>query len=112
MDTNQTKAFNDGAVIIDGAADIDRGADMDGGAVIDGAADIDGGAVIDSSSEKTDKSGAGRFTFSQIHKYLDNGTYPNSFDKSNKQALRKRSKYFKIVDGTLYYIGGGKHNSV
>ena len=64
MDTNQTKAFNDGAVVMDGA-------DMDGGA------DIDGGAVIDSSSEKTDKSGAGRFTFSPIHKYLYNGTYPN-----------------------------------
>ena len=51
----------------------------------------DGGAVINSSSEKTDKGGAGRFTFSQVHKYLYNETYPNSFEKSNKQALRKQS---------------------
>ena len=75
----------------------------------DTTAIIDGGAIIDSSSKKTDKRDAGRFTFSQIHKYLLHGIYPNLFDKSDKQALTKRSKYFQIADGNLYYVGGGKH---
>ena len=46
-----------------------------------------------------------RFTFSQIHQYL---TYPSDFQRSDKQALRKRSKFFKSSDGNLYYVGGGK----
>ena len=49
-----------------------------------------------------------RFTFSQIHQYLQYGTYPSDFHKSDKQALRKRSKFFKSSDGNLYYVGGGK----
>ena len=48
-----------------------------------------------------------RFTFSQIHKYLQFGTYPSDFQKSDKQALRKRSKFFKSSGGSLYYVGGG-----
>ena len=73
MDINQTTAFNDR-----GAADIDQGA------VIDGVADVN------SSSEKTDKGGAGRF--SQIQKY--NGTYLNSFDKEtyNRKHLKEKLK--------------------
>ena len=35
-------------------------------------------------------------------------TYPSDFHKSDKLALRKRSKFFKSVDGSLYYVGGGK----
>ena len=46
-----------------------------------------------------------RFTFSQIHQYLQYGTYPSDFQKSDKQALRKRSKFFKNADGKLYYVG-------
>ena len=50
--------------------------------------DIDGGVVIDSSSEKTNKGDTGRFTFLRsTNSYLFNGTYLNSFDKSDKQAL-------------------------
>ena len=49
-----------------------------------------------------------RFTFSQIHQYLQYGTYPSDFQKSDKQALRKRSKFFKSADGNLYYVGGCK----
>ena len=53
-----------------------------------------------------------RFTFSQIHQYLQYGTYPSDFHKSDKQALRKRSKFFKSADGNLYYVGGGKRGIV
>ena len=49
-----------------------------------------------------------RFTFSQIHQYLQYGTYPRHFQMSDKQALRKRSKFFKSADGNLYYVGGCK----
>ena len=48
------------------------------------------------------------FTFSQFHQYLQYGTYPSDFQKSDKQALRKRSKLIKSADGNLYYVGGGK----
>ena len=50
-----------------------------------------------------------RFTFDQIHQYLQFRTYPSHFLKSDKQALRKRCKYFKSSDGNLYYVGGGKY---
>ena len=46
-----------------------------------------------------------RFTFSQIHQYLQ---YASHFQMSDKQALRKRSKFFKSADGNLYYVGGCK----
>ena len=36
----------------------------------------------------------GWFTFKEIHKYLVQGVYPSSFSKSDKQALRKRAKFF------------------
>ena len=49
-----------------------------------------------------------RFTFSQIQQYLQYGTYPSDFQKSDKQALRKIFKFFKSSDGNLYYVGGGK----
>ena len=70
IDINQTTAFNDGGAVIDGAAD------------------------IDSSSEKTDKGCDRRLTFSQIQKYLYNGTYPNSFDKEtyNRKHLKEKLK--------------------
>ena len=34
----------------------------------------------------------GRFSFGKIHEY--GGVYPEGFTKENKQALRKRSKFF------------------
>ena len=49
-----------------------------------------------------------RFTFSQIHQYLQYGTYPSDFQKSDKHALWKRLKFFKSADGNLYYVGGDK----
>ena len=49
-----------------------------------------------------------RFSFSQIHQYLQYGTHPSDFHKSDKLALRKRSNFFKSADGSLYYVGGGK----
>ena len=49
-----------------------------------------------------------RLTFTQIHQYLQYGTYPSDFQKSDKQALWKRSKFFKSADGNLYYVGRGK----
>ena len=51
----------------------------------------------------------GRFSYAEICKYLDSGSYPIGFSKADKLALRKRSKYFKLKDGQLYYCGKGKH---
>ena len=52
----------------------------------------------------------GRFSFTEIYHYIKEGKYPNSFSKPDKQALRKRAKFFIIKDTQLYYIGGGKLN--
>ena len=46
-----------------------------------------------------------RFTFSQIHQYLQYGTNPSDFQKSDKHAL---PKFFKSADGNLHHVGGGK----
>ena len=53
----------------------------------------------------------GRFSYSVISCYLQNGLYPDSFSKADKSALRKRAKYFMVLNGdtNLYYIGGGRH---
>ena len=107
MDINETTALNDGAADNDGAAIIYGAQDNDGAADIDGAQDNDRATA--STKKAADKTDAEKFSFSQIHKYLYSGTYPITFDKPDKQALRKRSKYFKNVDGNLYYVGGGKH---
>ena len=37
--------------------------------------------------------GASR-SFGEIHEYVVRGVYPEGFTKENKQALRKRSKFF------------------
>ena len=36
----------------------------------------------------------GRFSFGEIHEYVVRGVYLEGFTKENKQALRKRSKFF------------------
>ena len=38
----------------------------------------------------------GRFSFGEIHEYVVRGVYPEGFTKDNKQALRKRSKFFSF----------------
>ena len=47
----------------------------------------------------------GRFSYSEIHDYLASHKYPLGFSKSDKLALRKRSKFFQVKDGHLYYTG-------
>ena len=47
-----------------------------------------------------------RFTYAQIQKYIESQSYPTGFLKADKLALRKRAKFFKVVDGHLYYTGG------
>ena len=48
----------------------------------------------------------GRFTYRQIYEYVKDGKYPEGFEKCNKLALRKRSKFFLVQEMHLYYIGG------
>ena len=48
----------------------------------------------------------GRFTYGEILAYLTEGRYPDSYLKADKQALRKRAKFFLVKDAHLYYIGG------
>jgi len=49
-----------------------------------------------------------RFSYECIFKYLDLNVDPEGFQKKKKDelALRKSSKFFKVIDGILYYIGG------
>ena len=39
-----------------------------------------------------------------MYNYLSEGRYPDGFSKSDKQALRKRVKFFSVKDAHLYYI--------
>ena len=48
----------------------------------------------------------GRFTFDQIYNYISDGIYPEGFEKGDKLALRKRCKFFIVMETDLYYIGG------
>ena len=48
----------------------------------------------------------GRFQYDHIIDYLKDGKYPNNFHKDDKHALRKRAKYFTLIEGHLCYIGG------
>ncbi len=50
----------------------------------------------------------GRFTSNVIHDHLRNGCYPDGFLKSDKQAFRKRAKFFVANGADLYYVGGTK----
>lgn len=64
-----------------------------------------------SKEEEDQESGLeGRFSYAEIHGYLNSGTYPTGFSKADKLALRKRSKYFKLKDAQLYYCGKGMYN--
>ena len=47
----------------------------------------------------------GRFSYSEIYDYLASHKYPLGFSKADKLALRKRSKFFQVKDGHLYYTG-------
>ena len=51
----------------------------------------------------------GRFSLKEIHQYLLQGVYPSSFSKSDKQALRKRAKFFDVNGADLYYTGRGEN---
>ena len=56
--------------------------------------------------EETEKEG--RFPYSDIFAYVNDGTYPIEFTKDEKRALRKRAKFFVAKGTSLYYAGGGK----
>ena len=45
----------------------------------------------------------GQFTFKEIHKSFLQGVYPSSFSKSDKQALRKRAKFFAVKGADRSY---------
>ena len=48
----------------------------------------------------------GRFTFSEIHRYLRDKTYPVGYSKADKTALRKRANFFVCKGSDLFYVGG------
>ena len=58
---------------------------------------------INSSSSSSDN---GRFNFCTVFEYLSSGKYPENFDKKDKLALRKRSKFFICRGQHLFYVGG------
>ena len=60
-----------------------------------------------SDEEKKD----GRFSFEEIHQYLLQGVYPSTFSKSDKQALRKRAKFFAVKGADLYYTRRGENRN-
>ena len=55
---------------------------------------------------ETEKIAEGRFSYGVIHQYLRDGSYPDSYTKTEKQALWKRSKYFGCKGADLFYVGG------
>ena len=56
--------------------------------------------------ESEEKSGEGRFTFREIFEYIKNGKYSEGLAKTDKLSLRKRAKFFQVVESSLYYVGG------
>ena len=46
-----------------------------------------------------------------LKKHLLQGVYPSSFSKSDKQALRKRAKFFAVKGAELYYTGRGENQN-
>ena len=59
----------------------------------------------DAHAEDNAQEQEGRFSYSEIHDYLASQKYPLGFSKADKLALRKRSKFFQVKDGHLYYTG-------
>ena len=47
----------------------------------------------------------GRFSYQEIFPYLREGKNLEYFERKNKQALRKRVKFFAVKDAHLYYVG-------
>ena len=77
--------------------------------------DLEGEAIMSNQSEpnmENDTLEQGRFTFSIIHQYLRSGCYPHGYTKSDKQALRKRAKFFYVQGADLFYVGGQSSKSV
>ena len=52
------------------------------------------------------KSGEGRFTYREIFDYIKSGQYSEGLAKADKLSLRKRAKFFQVVESSLYYVGG------
>ena len=48
----------------------------------------------------------GRFTYDQLFNYIREGAYPKGWTKEDKQAMRKRARYFEVKGSNLYYVGG------
>ena len=48
----------------------------------------------------------GRFYFNQVFEYLNDGSYPDGFDKNDKRTLRKRANFFAVKDTELHYTSG------
>uniref|UniRef100_A0A8C4RT79 Gypsy retrotransposon integrase-like protein 1 n=1 Tax=Erpetoichthys calabaricus TaxID=27687 RepID=A0A8C4RT79_ERPCA len=46
--------------------------------------------------------------YEEIYNYLNEEMYPPSFNKGEKQTLRRYASKFAIIDAELYYIAGGK----
>ena len=52
----------------------------------------------------------GRFRYRDIHRYLSSGIYPDGYGKPDKQALRKRAKFFRAKDAELFHVGGHREH--
>jgi len=61
----------------------------------------------DQELQPEEKNTDGRFSFDAVYNYLRYQQYPEGASKLEKNSLRRRSKYFKLEDEDLYYIGGG-----
>ena len=72
---------------------------------IDGEQKKSSNAKDDAHAEDNAQEQEGRFSYSEIHDYLASQKYPLGFSKADKLALRKRSKFFQVKDGHLYYTG-------
>ena len=48
----------------------------------------------------------GKFSYHQIYEYIHGSVYPYGYGKEDKRSLRKRSRYFQVKEGSLFYTGG------
>ena len=68
---------------------------------------MDSASTLDKpdASEATDDNHLdGLFSYSVIHRYLSQKSYPANFANEDKHALRKWAQHFSCQDGELCYV--------
>ena len=93
-----------GKVVEDGKVTKDGETTKHGGKVTKNGED--GKTTKDGKTTADGKVTDGRFSYTDIYNYVWKKEYPSLLTKEDKQALRKRAKFFRGKEGGhLYYVG-------